>query len=218
MLFAPSTMFWVALRTGPSTAATWYSPAGTTWRTLLQPSDEVLRSQERSSTAGTPRVRTIMLDPPPPAQSAELQMRRPPLVMTTATNLVPMLKRHGRGRLEMALTVKRGVAPGWYQFCCWVERRRVTAPGAQARAGLAATGPAALWCGDGAGLERGGGDGRVDARSARACAGVEPADVVTAEPVACTAVERAASSPFAAQLTVASNPMPMARTVTRRRQ
>jgi hypothetical protein len=128
-----------------------------------------------------------------------------------------MLKRHGRARLEMALTVKRGVAPGWYQFCSWVERRRVTALGAQARADVAA-GPAALRCGDGAGLERGGGDGRVDARSARACAGVEPADVVTAEPVACTAVERAASSPFAAQLTEASNPMPMARTVTRRRQ
>jgi hypothetical protein len=127
-----------------------------------------------------------------------------------------MLKRHGRGRLEMALTVKRGVAPGWYQFCCWVERRRVTARGAQARAVPAAAGPATLCCGDGAGLERGGGDGRVDARSARACAGVEP--VVTAELVACTAVERAASSPFAAQLAVASNPMPMARTVTRRRQ
>jgi hypothetical protein len=158
-----------------------------------------------------------MLDPLPLTQSAELQMRRPPWVMTTATDLVPMLKRHGRARRETALTVKRGVAPGWYQFCCWVERRRVTARGAQARAGLAVACPAALWCGDGAGLERGG-DGRVDARSARACAGVEPADVVTAEPVACTAVERAASRPFAAQLTVASNPMPMARTVTRRRQ
>ena len=85
-----------------------------------------------------------MLDPPPLTQSAELQRRRLPLAMTTATNLVPMLKRHGRGRSEMALTVKRGVAPGWYQFCCWVERRRVTAPGAQARAGRAAAGPPAL--------------------------------------------------------------------------
>ena len=203
---------------GPAMAAIWYSPAGTPWRTPLQPSVEVLRSQDRCSTAGTPRVRTIMLDPPPLTQSAELQMRRPPLVMTTATNLVPMLKRHGRGRSEMALTVKRGVAPGWYQFCCWVERRRFTAPGVQARAGRVAAGAAALWCGDGSGLERGEDDGRADARSARACAGAELTDCVAAGPVACDAVERAASSPFAAQLTAASSPMPMARTVTRRRQ
>jgi hypothetical protein len=112
----------------------------------------------------------------------------------------------------MALTVKRGVAPGWYQFC-GVERRSVTAPGAQARAGRAAV----LGCGDGVGLERSEGDGRVDARAAWTCAGAEATDRVTAGP-ACDAVERAASSPFVAQLTAASNPMPMARTVTRRRQ
>src|SRR6201982_2995319 len=98
----------------------------------LQPSDEVLRSQERCSMAGTPRVRTIMLDPPPRTQSAELQIRPPSWEMTTATNLVPMSKRHGRGRLEMALTVNRGVAPGWYHPCVG-ERRSVTAAGAHAR-------------------------------------------------------------------------------------
>jgi hypothetical protein len=54
------------------------------------------------------------LDPLPLTQSAELQIRPPSWAMTTATKLVPMLKRHGRGRSEMALTVKRGVAPGWY--------------------------------------------------------------------------------------------------------
>lgn len=140
---APSTKFCVALRMGPATAATWYSPAGTSRRTPLQPGDEVLMSQDRRSTAGTPWVRTTLLDPPPLTQSAELQIRRPPSVTTTATNPVPMLKRHGRARPEMALTVKRGVAPGCQKFC-GVERRSVTAPGAQARAGLAVTGATAL--------------------------------------------------------------------------
>jgi hypothetical protein len=158
-----------------------------------------------------------MLDPPPRTQSAELQIRRPLPAMTTATNLVPMLKRHGRGRLEMALTVNRGVAPGWYHPCVG-ERRSVTAPGAQARADPAAAGPTVLWCGEGAGLDRGERDGRADARAARPCAGAEATDCVTAGPAVGDAVERAASSPFAAQLTVASNPMPTARTVTRRRQ
>ena len=44
--------------------------------TDIQPGDEVLRSQETRRTAGLPRARTIMLDPLPLTQSAELQMRR----------------------------------------------------------------------------------------------------------------------------------------------
>jgi hypothetical protein len=124
------------------------------------------------------------------------------------------LKLHGRACPEMALTVNRGVTPGWYQYC-GDDRRSATWPGAQASAGPGAGDRAALWCLDGAGLERGGGEGRADAR---ACPGAGLADFVTAGLAACNAVERAASIPFAAQLMVASSPMPTARTVTRRRQ
>ena len=201
----------------PATAATWYSPAGTSRRAPPQPGDEVLRSQETCSTVGTPRVSTTTLDPPPLAQSAELQMRRPASAMTTATNWVPMLKRHGRACPETALTVKCGVAPGWYQYC-GDERLSVTWPGAQAGSGPEAGDAATRWRRFGAALGRAEGDRRADARSVWACAGAEPAEFVTAGPVARRAAERAASTPFAAQLMVASSPMPTARTVTRRRQ
>jgi hypothetical protein len=158
-----------------------------------------------------------MLDPPPLTQSAELQTRRPAPAMTTDTNLVPILKRHGRACSETARTVKRGVVPGWYQFC-GDESRSVTSPAAHAGAGPEAGDAATLWCRDDAGLERGEGVGRAEARARCTCPGVEPADFVTAERAACAAVGRAASIPFAAQLTVASNPIPAARTATRRRQ
>jgi hypothetical protein len=113
--------------------------------------------------------------------------------------------------------VKRGVVPGWYQFC-GDESRSVTSPAAHAGAGPEAGDAATLWCRDDAGLERGEGVGRADAWARCTCPGVEPADFVTAERAACAAVGRAASIPFAAQLTVASNPIPTARTATRRRQ
>jgi hypothetical protein len=158
-----------------------------------------------------------MLDPPPVTQSAELQIRRPAPATTTDTNLVPMLKRHGRACSETARTVKRGVVPGCHQFC-GDESRSVTSPGAQASAAPEAGDAAALWCRDRAGLERGEREGRADARPPWTCPGAEPADFVTAGRAACAAVERAASIPFAVQLTVASNPIPTARTVTRRRQ
>jgi hypothetical protein len=90
-----------------------------------------------------------------------------------------MLKRHDRACSEVAVTLKRGVAPGWYQYC-GDERRSVTAPGAQAGAGPEAGDLAARWCFDGAGLERGEGEGRAEARSARTWAGAESADFVTA--------------------------------------
>jgi len=114
--------------------------------------------------------------------------------------------------------VKRGVVPGCHQACD--KSRSVTAPDAQASAGPEAeAGDAAtLWCGDGAGLGRCEGVGLADARTLWICPGAERADFVTAGRPACAAVERAASRPFAAQLTVASNPIPTARTVTRRRQ
>ncbi len=53
---------------------------------------------------------------------------------------------------------------------------------------------------------------------AQACLFAALIEFVTAERAACAAVGRAASIPFAAQLTVASNPIPTARTATRRRQ
>jgi len=56
-----------------------------------------------------------MSDPLLRTQSAELQTRWPAAEMTTDTDAVPMLNRHGRAAWEMACTVKRGVVPIWYQ-------------------------------------------------------------------------------------------------------
>jgi hypothetical protein len=53
-----------------------------------------------------------MLELAPLAQSAELQMCRVPEVMTTDTNFVLMLKRHGRLARETTCAVKVGVLPG----------------------------------------------------------------------------------------------------------
>src|SRR5215831_19314031 len=158
-------------------------------------------------TAGTPRTRTIMLDPLPLTQSAELQMRRPE-AMTTDTNLVPMLKRHGCASWETACTVKLGILPAWYQYC-GDERRSVTAPGAQASAFPAAGERVVLRCGEGTDPGRGeAGDARR-APPPLACATAEPAALVPPEE---------ASNPFTVQLRTVSNPMPTAKTVTRRRQ
>jgi len=55
---------------------------------------------------------TVMLELAPLAQSAELQIRRSPEVMTTDTNLRLMLKRHGCLAWEATCAVNRGVLPG----------------------------------------------------------------------------------------------------------
>ena len=137
--------------------------------------------------------------------------------MTTETNLVPILKRQGRLSWEIACTVNRGVVPTWYQYC-GDETRSVTSPVAQAGAGPEACDCAVLACGEGTGLmlEVGEGEGTEGVRST--CAGVEPAASVPPVWPAWSAVERAASIPFAAQLRAVSTPMPTARTSTRRRQ
>ena len=128
--------------------------------------------------------------------------------MTTDTNLVPMLKRHGCAPWETACTVKLGILPAWYQYC-GDERRSVTAPGAQANAFPEAGERVVLRCGEGTDPGRG---EAGDARSARpplACATAEPAALVP---------PGEASNPFTVQLKTVSNPMPTAKTVTRRRQ
>ena len=213
---APSTRFTVLLRSRPATAVTVYSPGATAWLAPLQPGEEVLRSQETRRTAGLPRTRTIMFDPRPLTQSAELQMR-PPAATTTDTNLVPMLKRHGCPSLETACTVNRGIVPDWYQYC-GDESRSATAPGAQARAFPGAGECAVLRCGDGTGSSRGEGEGAGSAGPLVTCAPAEPAALVPPGEAARSADERAASMPFTVQLRAVSNPMPTVKTATRRRQ
>ena len=212
---APSTKFTVLLRSWPATAVTLYSPGAAAWLVPPQPGDEVCRSHETLRTAGTPRVRTTMLDPLPLTQSAELQMRRPE-AMTTETNLVPILKRHGCPSWETACTVKRGSLPAWYQYC-GDERRSVTAPGAQASA-VPAGECAVLWCGEGTGFGRGEDEEAGCTRPLLTCAAAEPAPLVPPGEAARSAAERAASSPFTVQLRAVSNPMPTVKTKTRRRQ
>ena len=108
---APSTKFTPRLCRRPATARTWYSPGRTNCPVPLQPGDEVRRSQESLSAAGWPLAITTMLEAAPLAQSAELQMRRSPEVMTTDTNFALMLNRHRRLAWEAACTVKLGVLP-----------------------------------------------------------------------------------------------------------
>ena len=213
---APSTKFTVLLRIWPATAVTLYSPGAAAWLVPPQPGDEVLRSQETRRTAGTPRMRTVMLDPLPLTQSAELQTRRP-AATTTETNLVPILKRHGCPSLETAWTVKRGVLPAWYQY--WGdERRSVTAPGAQAVAAPAAAEWAGLRRGEDTGSGRGEDEDAGSARPLLACAVAGRAPLASPAEVAWSADERAASIPFTVQLRAVSNPMPTVKTRTRRRQ
>ena len=192
-----------------------YSPGAAAWLVPPQPGDEVLRSQETRRTAGLPRARTIMLDPLPLTQSAELQMRWAE-AMTTDTNFVPILKRHGCSSWETACTVKLGILPAWYQYC-GDERRSVTAPGAQASAPEAGE-LIALGCCEGtdvgrAEAEDAGSAGPLLARAAAgAAAPVRPAGAAR------SADERPVSIPFTVQLRAVSSPMPTAKTRTRRRQ
>jgi hypothetical protein len=168
-----------------------------------------------------------MSDPPMRAQSAELQTRWPAAEMTIDTNAVPMLNRHGCASPEMACTVKRGVAPIWYQYC-GDDRRSVTSPGAQARARPAPWDGAALRRGDGCESGRAEGDDvagedvevedAAGAVSRLTCAATELAAVVPPDGWPWSAVERAASIPLAAHPMLVSSPMPTARTITRRRQ
>ena len=213
---APSTKFTVLLCRWPATAMTVYSPGATVRLVPLQPGDEVLRSQETRRTAGLPRARTVMLDPLPLTQSAELQMRRAE-AMTTDTNLVPILKRHGRSWWETACTVKLGMVPAWYQYC-GDERRSVTAPGAQASTGPEAGEFIALGCCEGTAAGRGEAEDAGSAVPPLACAAAEPAALVPPAEAVRSADERPASIPFTVQLRAVSSPMPTAKTATRRRQ
>jgi hypothetical protein len=161
-----------------------------------------------------------MSDPPLRAQSAELQTRRPAAEMTTDTESVPMLNRHGRAFWETACTVKRGVVPVWYQYC-GDDRRSVTSPGAQARARADPWDCAVLCRGDGREWGRAEGDDVAGAGSLLLCTVVGPVAAAAAVPPegwVWSAVERAASIPFAAHPMPVSKPTPAARTTTRRRQ
>lgn len=193
-----------------------YSPGTAAWLAPPQPGDEVLRSQETRRTAGLPRARTIMLDPLPLTQSAELQMRRAE-AMTTDTNFVPILKRHGCSPWEMACTVKLGILPAWYQY--WGdERRSVTAPGAQASAAPEAGELIALGCCEGTDAGRAEAEDAGSAGPLPARAAAEPAAPARPAEAARSADERPVSIPFTVQLRAVSNPMPTAKTKTRRRQ
>jgi hypothetical protein len=214
--WAPSTRFTIPLRRWPATAVTWYSPGATRWLVPLQPGDEARRSQETRRTAGMPWASTTILDPLPLTQSAEPQMRRSE-AMTTETNLAPILKRHGRPSVETACTVKLGILPAWYQYC-GDERRSVTAPAAQAGAFPAARGRAVLRRREGTGPGRGEDEDAGIARLLLTCAAAVPAALVPSGEAAWSAAGRAPSIPFTAQPRAVNNPMPTARTVTRRRQ
>jgi hypothetical protein len=157
-----------------------------------------------------------MLDPLPLTQSAEFQIIRSE-PMTTDTNLVPMLKRHGCSSWETACTVKLGILPAWYQYC-GDESRSVTAPGAQVGAFPEAGERIVLRCGEGAGFGRGEDEDAGSAPPLLACAAAEAAPLVPPAEAAWSADERAASNAFTVQLRAVSNPMPTAKTVTRRRQ
>ena len=82
--------------------------------------------------ARVPLARTTGSEPEPLAQSAELQISRPPAEsMTTDTNRGLMSKWQGWLPVAAARTVNRGVLPGWYQYC-GDDTVSVTPPAAQA--------------------------------------------------------------------------------------
>jgi hypothetical protein len=62
-------------------------------------------------TVGTPRARSVSAEPRPATQSAELQMRFLPAVMTRARNLGPMLKAHVRAEVDTTFTLNSGSWP-----------------------------------------------------------------------------------------------------------
>src|SRR5215472_11584710 len=84
----------------PSDAAAAKLP-GLTWRDVTRhPGAEVCRSQESGTTIGTPRARSVSSEPGPSTQSAELQTRFPPELMTRARNLGPTLNAHVRPAVD----------------------------------------------------------------------------------------------------------------------
>jgi hypothetical protein len=137
--------------------------------------------------------------------------------MTTDTNLVPILNRHGCCSPETACTVKLGILPDWYQYC-EDERRSVTAPGAQARAVPDAGEGVVPRCREGTDFGRGEAEDAGSARLLPACAAAEPVALVPPAEAARSADERPASIPFTVQLRAVSSPMATAKTKTRRRQ
>jgi hypothetical protein len=213
---APSTKFTAALRRPPPTARAWYSP-GFTRPAAPHPGEEACRSHQTRTAAGVGLARTTGTDPGPAAQPEELQIRCPCEVITSATNLVPRLKRHGRRARDPAWITKLGVLPAWYQY--WGdETRSVTAPGAHALAAARCGWP--RWrLGDGLGE----GAGAAVSRSwpvpgrLELCARRDPRAGPLAAPARSTAAV-VGSIPLAAQLKMLSSPMATAATVTRRRQ
>ena len=211
-------MFTTLLCRRPATAVAWYSPGRTSRWDPAQPGEEVLRSQDTWRTPGRSVVSTAGRDPRPCGQSAEFQRGRLPAAMITDTNLVPMLNRHGWLPVVTARTVNRGVVPDWYQD--WgVDRRSVTVARAQAAALPDAWAGAVLWCGDGAGLGVGVGECAGAGELLGRCVGAEPAaPVALGGAPGWPADELAVSTPFTVQPTVQSSPIPMTRTIARRRQ
>jgi hypothetical protein len=198
----------------PATAVAWYSPGSTRCREPAQPGDEVRRSQETRRTAGVSPLSTTGLEPAPLTQSAELQTLRSLWATTTATNLVPMLNRHGWLWLDTARTVNRGLLPDWYQPC-GDEMLSVMPPRAQAGAVPEAWDLVVFRCRAGVASGEGEGEGAGLSLSVLTCGAVEFA--LPGGP-AWPAVELATSRPFTAQLSVVISPAPTARTTTRRRQ
>jgi len=217
---APSTMFTLLLWSAPAATLTWYSPGRTRFPLCPQP---VLRFQETRRVAFVPLARTTGSEPEPVAQSAELQMGRPAGVsMTTETSRGLISKWQGWLSVETACTANRGVLPDWYQYCGDVT---VSATALAAQAGVlpgAWTGRLFLWC---AGAWLGVAEGEAAGEEwpepccAGACRGVWcRVACVWPAAVGWPAVDPVANRLFTAQLMVVSNPAPMARTTTRRRQ
>jgi hypothetical protein len=95
----------------PSEADAVKLPAGTGREVTLHPGADVSRAQETGKTVGTPRARSVSAEPRPATQSAELQMRFLPAVMTRARNLGPMLKAHVRAEVDTTFTLNSGSWP-----------------------------------------------------------------------------------------------------------
>src|SRR5262249_7143864 len=112
-----------------------------TWRDVTRhPGAELSRSQESGTTVGTPRARSVSSEPGPATQSAELQIRFPPAVMTRARNLGPTVNAHGWAEVDTTSTRTWGSGP--WPWLSWLETRlSTTSPGLQARAAPDDAGP-----------------------------------------------------------------------------
>ena len=85
-----------------------YVPAGTDLAGPEQPGDEVFLGQSMVTTVGTPLCKAATRFPEPLTQSAELQIRVGPSLITSARWLGPMLNEHGFFWVETTLRLKPG--------------------------------------------------------------------------------------------------------------